>query len=81
MNTGGEGYDRKASSCGRSTYKVALKGMVRNEGFEMLVHGRPTWWLLAETANDYGPGWVPVQAWSVGDGRQIERVPLFRTLR
>ena len=59
-----------------STHKVALKGMVWNEGFEMLVHGRATWWLLGEKVKDYGPGWV--QAWSVGDGGQIEPVPLFR---
>ena len=56
-----------------TTHKVTLKRMARNEGFEVLVHGTGRWWLLAE---DYGPG--RVWAWSAGDGRQIERIPLFR---
>lgn len=60
----------------QSTHKVALEGMVWNEGFEVLVHRTAWWWLLGEKAKDCGPAWV--QPSPVGDGRQIEHIPLFR---
>lgn len=72
----GEELEVTIERCASSTHKVALKGMVWNEGFEVLVHGRATWWFLGENANGHGPGWV--QAWAVGDGGQIEQIPLFR---
>lgn len=57
---------------------VNLQSRVQRNGLERGIRDARTWtWrLLEEKASDYGPGWV--QAWSVGDGGQIEHIPLFR---
>ena len=48
LNTASWGLRSNVASYILSTYKVALKGMVWNEGFEVLVHEKAWWWLLEE---------------------------------